>query len=535
MCGENAYSRATRSASSGSSPRVRGKLVQQGQILVRHGLIPACAGKTLRLLGRRRGPGAHPRVCGENCTQPSPPWPLMGSSPRVRGKQEGAGGEPCRVGLIPACAGKTGSPASLTSGGRAHPRVCGENEGALRSVLARWGSSPRVRGKLTPITIVAIPTRLIPACAGKTVRDRSRAAADRAHPRVCGENALVVWENVEGAGSSPRVRGKRRADAPEGGGCRLIPACAGKTQLPERGVHAPRAHPRVCGENVANAETMSRAEGSSPRVRGKRDHHRAHRRPRRLIPACAGKTLFSGRLGIRVAAHPRVCGENAGILGMKLLAAGSSPRVRGKHRRLPQPHRERGLIPACAGKTPVGGSPMRGCRAHPRVCGENDLLITHPGPVEGSSPRVRGKLLFFVTHSLHLRLIPACAGKTLQVRCRGHTTEAHPRVCGENARRPLRVRLLRGSSPRVRGKPGGAATARRRPGLIPACAGKTCGALLPRSGSPGSSPRVRGKLDIYLWLSHRLWLIPACAGKTGSHPAASRAPTAHPRVCGENL
>ena len=279
---------------------------------------------------------------------------------------------------------------------------------------------------------------------------------------------------------------------------------------------------------------MSRAEGSSPRVRGKRDHHRAHRRPRRLIPACAGKTLFSGRLGIRVAAHPRVCGENAGILGMKLLAAGSSPRVRGKHRRLPQPHRERGLIPACAGKTPVGGSPMRGCRAHPRVCGENDLLITHPGPVEGSSPRVRGKLLFFVTHSLHLRLIPACAGKTLQVRCRGHTTEAHPRVCGENARRPLRVRLLRGSSPRVRGKPGGAATARRRPGLIPACAGKTCGALLPRSGSPGSSPRVRGKLDIYLWLSHRLWLIPACAGKTRRPLNYGSPRSAHPRVCGEN-
>ena len=290
VCGENAYSRATRSASSGSSPRVRGKLVQQGQILVRHGLIPACAGKTLRLLGRRRGPGAHPRVCGENCTQPSPPWPLMGSSPRVRGKQEGAGGEPCRVGLIPACAGKTGSPASLTSGGRAHPRVCGENEGALRSVLARWGSSPRVRGKLTPITIVAIPTRLIPACAGKTVRDRSRAAADRAHPRVCGENALVVWENVEGAGSSPRVRGKPIRSFTASRTLRLIPACAGKTRASQYVGRLAWAHPRVCGENVEPMLPRAEAAGSSPRVRGKRNYPSEEFMPLGLIPACAGKT-----------------------------------------------------------------------------------------------------------------------------------------------------------------------------------------------------------------------------------------------------
>ena len=290
VCGENAYSRATRSASSGSSPRVRGKLVQQGQILVRHGLIPACAGKTLRLLGRRRGPGAHPRVCGENQVLRVAVDPESGSSPRVRGKQEGAGGEPCRVGLIPACAGKTGSPASLTSGGRAHPRVCGENEGALRSVLARWGSSPRVRGKLTPITIVAIPTRLIPACAGKTVRDRSRAAADRAHPRVCGENALVVWENVEGAGSSPRVRGKPIRSFTASRTLRLIPACAGKTLFSGRpGIQA-AAHPRVCGENARVSVCGTVGVGSSPRVRGKRNYPSEEFMPLGLIPACAGKT-----------------------------------------------------------------------------------------------------------------------------------------------------------------------------------------------------------------------------------------------------
>ena len=289
-CGENEAGDEKGAVFEGSSPRVRGKQRNRPHQGRTGGLIPACAGKTHTRAQLGPPPPAHPRVCGENCTQPSPPWPLMGSSPRVRGKQEGAGGEPCRVGLIPACAGKTGSPASLTSGGRAHPRVCGENEGALRSVLARWGSSPRVRGKLTPITIVAIPTRLIPACAGKTVRDRSRAAADRAHPRVCGENALVVWENVEGAGSSPRVRGKPIRSFTASRTLRLIPACAGKTRASQYVGRLAWAHPRVCGENVEPMLPRAEAAGSSPRVRGKRNYPSEEFMPLGLIPACAGKT-----------------------------------------------------------------------------------------------------------------------------------------------------------------------------------------------------------------------------------------------------
>ena len=53
--------------------------------------------------------------------------------------------------------------------------------------------------------------------------------------------------------------------------------------------------------------------------------------------------------------------------------------------------------------------------AHPRVCGENDELAAHgPGWV-GSSPRVRGKPGGQGITLIGLRLIPACAGKT---RCR---------------------------------------------------------------------------------------------------------------------
>ena len=50
---------------------------------------------------------AHPRVCGENWAFLLLPLRMFGSSPRVRGKLRVFVGDTLRVGLIPACAGKT--------------------------------------------------------------------------------------------------------------------------------------------------------------------------------------------------------------------------------------------------------------------------------------------------------------------------------------------------------------------------------------------------------------------------------------------
>ena len=71
----------------------------------------------------------------------------------------------------------------------------------------------------------------------------------------------------------------------------------------------------------------------------------------RLIPACAGKTLKIASTAPVDWAHPRVCGENAQIIGGAVTALGSSPRVRGKLLNLETVTDESGLIPACAGKT----------------------------------------------------------------------------------------------------------------------------------------------------------------------------------------
>ena len=229
----------------------------------------------------------------------------------------------------------------------------------------------------------------------------------------------------------------------------------------------------MCGENVGSSILSAVAGGSSPRVRGKLAAPFEGGGEVRLIPACAGKTIASINALWSARAHPRVCGENLCCSLMSRLSLGSSPRVRGKLTRFTADDAGPGLIPACAGKT--------------RVCSDQ---AAGDG---GSSPRVRGKPWLGRGSLPSGRLIPACAGKTGGGRSEYYGERAHPRVCGENTRRPHRTGRY-----------------------------------------VGSSPRVRGKLDSPWPWFYSLGLIPACAGKTGSLFASIAKTPAHPRVCGEN-
>ena len=319
----------------------------------------------------------------------------------------------------------------------------------------RVGSSPRVRGKQRRQHHHLPPRRLIPACAGKTASSPRIARPRRAHPRVCGENAIRSLVNLAWWGSSPRVRGKLRHCEPHVGITGLIPACAGKT--PWRvGAHLlPPAHPRVCGENAGRGTQSSSTAGSSPRVRGKRAVLDGGLQDGGLIPACAGKTTTGVSNDDGSQAHPRVCGENCETLAVSGTTRGSSPRVRGKLKGSSPFRSTFGLIPARAGKTSIRSYRAILTAAHPRACGENLPEPAGPEMNRGSSPRVRGKpRLSCVLPSL-LGPIPARAGKTSLVVQEDSGMRAHPRACGENPRRRRAAPSRAGSSPRVRGKLGG--------------------------------------------------------------------------------
>ena len=192
----------------GSSPRMRGKHGEWMRAYMNVGLIPAHAGKTWCAGEQLRRYRAHPRACGENLSRNQTRTQLAGSSPRMRGKPPRSSTDPRRSGLIPAHAGKTLRPTDHGMESSAHPRACGEN--SLNNTLkpAVSGSSPRMRGKRNRGVILRHRARLIPAHAGKTCGDRDLARCTAAHPRACGENIFEQTADAQGAGSSPRMRGK---------------------------------------------------------------------------------------------------------------------------------------------------------------------------------------------------------------------------------------------------------------------------------------------------------------------------------------
>ena len=311
--------------------------------------------------------------------------------------------------------------------------MCGADGAVAPGQLLNYGSSPRVRGRPHWRPPSEWVSGLIPACAGQTAAPAKSTCRQTAHPRVCGADPPPRPGRWHVQGSSPRVRGRLRIRKPLDPDPGLIPACAGQTDPGVRVKIVPGAHPRVSGADVQKLAGNRGFLGSSPRVRG---------RPRfcvpapvsvGLIPACAGQTLYGYALGGGYRAHPRVCGADPGEDTTVPSGAGSSPRVRGRRFQLLQQQVDRRLIPACAGQTARTSARRTAPRAHPRVCGADN--ITAKGMNNGSG------------------LIPACAGQTSTDWSSGTT------------------RL--GSSPRVRGRQDLVAGQIKSTGLIPACAGQT--------------------------------------------------------------
>ena len=177
----------------------------------RRWIIPAHAGNTRRC---RRIPlrfRDHPRACGEHMPPSCSMLTVEGSSPRMRGTRDRVPASPDVMGIIPAHAGNT--------------REC------LVADCGAEGSSPRMRGTLAIGDEVRGIVGIIPAHAGNTSQYLPWVWVIQDHPRACGEHAFAWREFAPFAGSSPRMRGTRRAgrQAVERRG--IIPAHAGNTIL----------------------------------------------------------------------------------------------------------------------------------------------------------------------------------------------------------------------------------------------------------------------------------------------------------------
>ena len=269
-CGENIVENRANEIVSGSPPRMRGKLVSVSIEVLKGGITPAHAGKTQYPNRQRQSAWDHPRACGENSIGYPCSGFTSGSPPRMRGKLavylhgvDAAGitpahagktravrvksprrlGSPPRMrgklyshrlpanhrGITPAHAGKTLSRPGTPTEGRDHPRACGENRSGYSTPRKHRGSPPRMRGKLLSQSPAALRAGITPAHAGKTSKKQITCLASRDHPRACGENHFSHQEIPLELGSPPRMRGKRKrvdAGVPIPG---ITPAHAGKT------------------------------------------------------------------------------------------------------------------------------------------------------------------------------------------------------------------------------------------------------------------------------------------------------------------
>ena len=249
MCGEKFVWHLTPLISRGSPPRVRGKGSGRRSRSTSARITPACAGKSFAW-----------SICSRSC---------LGSPPRVRGKALPVPlrRAPCRI--TPACAGKrqTARPCSGTAWD--HPRVCGEKDDARGKSIDDLGSPPRVRGKVRLFCDLLNRLGITPACAGKSASSAVTSTSARDHPRVCGEKAEKTPAKPRAKGSPPRVRGKEPKRSVAAVVVGITPACAGKRAFRSMMFQPLRDHPRVCGEKWTALRLAQTKRGSPPRVRGK--------------------------------------------------------------------------------------------------------------------------------------------------------------------------------------------------------------------------------------------------------------------------
>ena len=236
--------------------------------------------------------------------------------------------------------------------------------------IADVGSPPLARGKDQVSALSFLPSRITPACAGKSVTRPIRSASWWDHPRLRGEKIDERLYKVGGSGSPPLARGKdlRAQKSRRGGG--ITPACAGKSYSAYFWSGRRRDHPRLRGEKRKEGRRCTMVEGSPPLARGKVKMCRTFSESTGITPACAGKSALFLVSVIVHQDHPRLRGEKFKTKKYLSPLRGSPPLARGKAFRKSKRKAEFRITPACAGKRSSSKTVFSAYWDHPRLRGE---------------------------------------------------------------------------------------------------------------------------------------------------------------------
>ena len=172
----------------GSPPHARGRRLLP---YVRHfwsRITPACAGKTRSSTPQRRATPDHPRMRGEDGGIAVFGSGIDGSPPHARGRRAVEPRLPRHDRITPACAGKTRPEFHSWTYPRDHPRMRGEDFWHHLMSSNFSGSPPHARGRQVIPKIRLMRVGITPACAGKTRDYRHQRRLEADHPRMRGED-----------------------------------------------------------------------------------------------------------------------------------------------------------------------------------------------------------------------------------------------------------------------------------------------------------------------------------------------------------
>ena len=252
--------------------------------------------------------------------------------------------------------------------------------------------------------------RFIPAGAGTSYEALQDAIAKAVHPRGGGDKAFPQSPACRAIGSSPRGRGQGTPVPLLRVLRRFIPAGAGTSQAPPLQVAPHPVHPRGGGDKVTSSVRFSRPPGSSPRGRGQDAGFCPCVLLARFIPAGAG-TSFASPVHRRIRpVHPRGGGDKDCHRLCQGPSHGSSPRGRGQVGVMLLRLTPTRFIPAGAGTSRRGRVARQRCPVHPRGGGDKRQHFPWRRARVGSSPRGRGQVMLVWAVGYAVRFIPAGAG-----------------------------------------------------------------------------------------------------------------------------
>ena len=168
MRGEDSIALAGRLGHGGSPPHARGRLGRGRPGRRRRRITPACAGKTTAETVGEGTSSDHPRMRGEDHTRTTMPVDGLGSPPHARGRPARTPVSRSRARITPACAGKTVIAGKMGPGYSDHPRMRGEDENTSDECSNLAGSPPHARGRRRCQRQCLCRVGITPACAGKT-------------------------------------------------------------------------------------------------------------------------------------------------------------------------------------------------------------------------------------------------------------------------------------------------------------------------------------------------------------------------------